>query len=155
DVRDERGLAGPPPRTLLYLLLRHAVLATHATVALRIRLAAGAAQPSEAGDPAVVDVLDAPSATLGRHAEGELPGLPGRRVHELTAHDHPGAAPLDELRESLARFRELPERALDELLAETLDLFGHRLDAWVTSLATRRLERMREARPRGLLIGGF
>src|SRR5690606_22859533 len=45
DVRDGRGLAGPPPRTLLYLLLRHAVLATHATVALRIRLAAGAAQP--------------------------------------------------------------------------------------------------------------
>ena len=37
----------------------------------------------------------------------------------------------------------------------TLDLYAHRLDAWITSLATRRLDSMREAAPAGLHIGAF
>jgi len=37
----------------------------------------------------------------------------------------------------------LPTETLDRLLRETLDLASHRLDAWVTSLATMRLSRMR------------
>jgi hypothetical protein len=45
------------------------------------------------------------------------------------------------------------ERAL--LLAETLDCASHRLDAWLTSLATRRLAKCRSDRPTGLVIGAF
>lgn len=44
------------------------------------------------------------------------------------------------------------ERAL--LLSETLDLASHRLDAWITSLATRRLADLRAAGP-GALIGAY
>jgi hypothetical protein len=48
-----------------------------------------------------------------------------------------------------------PVRA--QLLRETLDLASHRLDAWVTSLATERLERLRENAntATGLSIGGY
>jgi hypothetical protein len=48
---------------------------------------------------------------------------------------------------------ELRDRAL--LLAETLDCASHRLDAWLTSLATRRLRSARADGVRGLTIGAF
>ncbi len=40
-------------------------------------------------------------------------------------------------------------------LRETLDIFSHRLDAWITSLAARRLDSMRAAKPSGLVIGAY
>ncbi|MER7457933.1 hypothetical protein [Micromonospora sp. NPDC126480] len=41
------------------------------------------------------------------------------------------------------------------LMRESLGLGGHRLDAWATSLATERLQRLRAARPRGLQVGAY
>jgi hypothetical protein len=154
-IRAETGLPGPRPDTLLYLLLRHAVLTAYATTALRIQLAAGAAQPADVREPAVVDVLNPPTRTLGRHPSRGLPGLGTRQLHELTASDHPAAASLDELRAALDHLKTLPADALDRLLAETLDLFSYRLDAWITSLVTRRLERMRATTPANIGLGGF
>ena len=49
----------------------------------------------------------------------------------------------------------IPADELALLTAETIDLFSHRLDAWITSLATRRLRRLRAVRPDGCHIGGF
>ena len=37
----------------------------------------------------------------------------------------------------------------------TLDLCSHRLDAWITSFATKRLGEMRKASPTGVLFGGY
>lgn len=154
-IRDETGLPGEPPRTLRYLLLRHAVLMAYATTAFRIQLAAGAAQPANVREPGAVDVLGAESRTTGRHPDHGLPGIEGRALHELTAADHGAAAELDELRASLARLETLPEPKLDRLLAGALDLFAYRLDAWVTSLATRRLEQMRAVTSHGVIFGGY
>jgi hypothetical protein len=53
----------------------------------------------------------------------------------------------------LLEVRSSPERAL--LLAETLDCASHRYDAWVTSLATRRLAALRQPRPTGLAVGAY
>src|SRR5262249_4351913 len=44
---------------------------------------------------------------------------------------------------------------LEWLLRETLGLGAHRLDAWATSLASARLDRVRQARPTGIQIGAF
>ncbi len=41
------------------------------------------------------------------------------------------------------------------LLRETLDLCSHRLDAWITSLATERLRQLRTTKPKGLYLGGY
>lgn len=51
----------------------------------------------------------------------------------------------------------LNARVRAQLLRETLDLASHRLDAWITSLATERLERIRENgnTATGLSIGGY
>ena len=40
-------------------------------------------------------------------------------------------------------------------MAGTLDLASHRLDAWITSLATKRLHDMRRDSTSGVLFGGY
>ncbi|MFD2093351.1 hypothetical protein [Blastococcus deserti] len=51
----------------------------------------------------------------------------------------------------------LPPRTLTRLVRETLDLAGHRLDAWATALATDRLAEVRRlpGHAKGLLLGGW
>jgi hypothetical protein len=44
---------------------------------------------------------------------------------------------------------------IEGFFRDTLDLCSHRLDAWITSLATKRLMAMRRARPSGLHVGAF
>ncbi|MFE2581533.1 hypothetical protein [Streptomyces sp. NPDC059378] len=50
-----------------------------------------------------------------------------------------------------------PFTVLERLLGECLDLASHRLDAWITSLATVRLQAMRSAsrRPTGVHLGAY
>lgn len=47
-----------------------------------------------------------------------------------------------------------PDRAA-LLLAEAVDVASHRFDAWVTSLATRRLADLRAAKPTGVTLGAW
>lgn len=58
-------------------------------------------------------------------------------------------------RASLGRVAGLPTAELDRLASSALDCVSHRLDAWVTSVATRRLATVRGDRGRGTYIGGF
>ncbi|HYJ26358.1 MAG TPA: hypothetical protein VEW73_01510, partial [Nocardioides sp.] len=58
-------------------------------------------------------------------------------------------------RASLQRLVGRPTAELDRLAASTLDTVSHRLDAWETSVATRRLEALRTARGSGSYVGGF
>src|SRR5262249_20974547 len=44
---------------------------------------------------------------------------------------------------------------LERHLAGILDATSHRLDAWITSLATRRLAELRATQPTGLSVGGY
>ena len=44
---------------------------------------------------------------------------------------------------------------VDTLFRQTLDLCSHRLDAWFTSLATKRLSAMRERTPTGIHLGAY
>ena len=37
----------------------------------------------------------------------------------------------------------------------TLDLASHRLDAWITSFATKRLASMRASQPQGVYVGAY
>src|SRR5262249_8104447 len=59
-------------------------------------------------------------------------------------------------RKTVGVLSKLPCAELDRLVGETLDACSHRVDCWVTSLATRRLQsEMRPAAPAGLHTGGF
>ncbi|MCP4338317.1 MAG: hypothetical protein GY799_05380 [Desulfobulbaceae bacterium] len=45
---------------------------------------------------------------------------------------------------ALGKLKDLPTAELERLLTETLGVCSYRVDAWITSLATRRLEKMRQ-----------
>ncbi len=64
-------------------------------------------------------------------------------------------ARFNELRAALGELKvtDLDERRI--LLAETLDIASHRLDAWLTALVERRRRTLRAARPDGLSIGAY
>jgi hypothetical protein len=58
-------------------------------------------------------------------------------------------------RSALRRLAVVPSAELDRLLREHLDVCGHRLDAWYTSLATRRLSALRRQAPGGVYVGAY
>jgi hypothetical protein len=143
EIRDRAQLAGSPT-PLLYLLLRHSALREYAVAA-----------PGDRFDPELVHVR---------------PGLQQQTVWDRLLAGGAGAA-LDQARagaagatsparfaaflQSLQHLVGLPVASLELLLAETLDLCSHRLDAWVTSFATKRLAALRAASPTGILVGGY
>ena len=55
----------------------------------------------------------------------------------------------------LAALATLPTAELQRRFGETLDTCSHRLDAWITALASERLWTMRSAVPNGCHVGGF
>lgn len=57
--------------------------------------------------------------------------------------------------ESLAFLKDRTAGELGHAFRTTLDLYAHRLDAWITALATKRLDEMREQAPEGLHLGAF
>jgi hypothetical protein len=65
----------------------------------------------------------------------------------------PSAA--DELHASLAYLAGRADADFGSLLGGSLDASAHRLDAWITALATRRLGQLRAAHPAQVYVGGF
>lgn len=66
-----------------------------------------------------------------------------------------GVASLPGFRTSLWWLKDLDSEALQLLMQGTLDLSAHRLDAWITSFATKRLQTMRATSPTGQYIGAY
>ena len=58
-------------------------------------------------------------------------------------------------RASLQHLQSLAPDTLSHLLRGTLDVCSHRLDAWITSLATKRLTAMRQAHATGVYLGAY
>ncbi len=161
DVLEDRLLA--PDGTaalvdaLLYLLLRHSVLLAYVHVASRILVRRGLMSAQPFLEPALVDIAGgsrpAHTRTLLRILELDPELRPS--LHTLTAADEPEAAALDDMRAALAHLETLPVDTLAREMCGCLDLYAYRLDAWITSLATRRLSELRAVRERGLAMGGY
>jgi len=155
DILNENFQPGDPSQpftpTLLYLLLRHSVLLTYIDVARRILY-----QPP-IREPVLVDIAGEvkPDRTRTFLRILDLDPTLRSKLHTLTANQNPEAARLDELRESLSYLENLPVDMLARQMCSCLDLFAYRLDAWITSLATERLLKLRASQPLGSNIGGF
>ena len=67
----------------------------------------------------------------------------------------PGAARLASFRQALTQLSTYPAGRLESELFGTLDICNHRIDAWFTALASRRLETIRATSPTGVVIGGW
>jgi hypothetical protein len=96
--------------------------------------------------------------TLWQRFERPIPNLTGQvplgRFLE-TNRQAPEVSSIRQHLEALQALEALPTAELQRLFTETLDLCAHRLDAWLTSLATRRLQAMRQATPIGAHLGAF
>jgi hypothetical protein len=79
--------------------------------------------------------------------------LGSRTIAEMAR--SPGAGELSEMREALTQMSGLSFDELTRLLTGTLDTCSHRIDAWITSLAQRRLTERRQASPKGLYLGAY
>jgi hypothetical protein len=79
----------------------------------------------------------------------------GAQLGKLVAQWPEHLANVATFRESLEFLQQRKVGELDLALRTTLDCAAHRLDAWITSLATKRLDLMREATPSGVHLGAF
>jgi hypothetical protein len=142
----------PPGAPLLHVLLRHAFLR---------QLAEDVARK--------LDTPDTPFAQLVRDAElNDLLPAPtptrtwswqrAQQIDGQTVLDDAAAHPGAELADFLAAVGALAGKdpaGLERHLVSTLDSASHRLDAWTTSLATRRLAELRASSATGLSVGGY
>src|SRR4029453_2115885 len=76
-------------------------------------------------------------------------------LHTAPAFSSPADGEVKDFRAALQHLKNLPAQQLDLLLRAALDLSSHRLDAWITSFATKRLKYMRRERPAGAYIGSY
>jgi hypothetical protein len=154
------------PQSLLLALGRLAVLAT-ADRACRRLLGADGIDPAiiEAWDREVLTPAD-PLARLSDRLAAELSFTPGQPIHRLLLGPNapPDADPLQSVRSALRALARpdpatpdatYPPELLDMILRTELGLLSHRLDAWYTGLATRRLLDRRAGQAAGTYVGAW
>ncbi len=141
----ESGLETKPDM-LFYLLLRHAALLAYSNAIFQKLMSEGKIKWENRLEPSTVSNKAPATPTLGRYLLNNANVL-------AKEEDHP--AELKEFRDSLQGLENLSVARLEDLFRETMDISAHRLDAWATSLAGRRLFEMRKQQPTGILLGGF
>ncbi|MGH9753787.1 MAG: hypothetical protein ACREA2_13490 [Blastocatellia bacterium] len=158
---------GAPPHELLCLLLRHSMLLEYDAAGSRILINKESLEPADRREPELVGmgqaaqtVWDRMNTTITMQGVQE-PIKVGKYLLGSTPSGEPDAEtklalkPLSEFRASLGRLKSLDVAKLENLMAGALDLCSHRLDAWITSFATKRLDEMRKAGSAGALFGGY
>ena len=134
----------PAPFSVLYLLLRHSMMVEYANAAAR---ALGRA-PHLRAEPEHVRFTQLPMET-------PLDRISAAGLHTGPAFTQPDDTNVQDFRKSLEALTVLKTDKLSMLMRGALDLSSHRLDAWVTSFATKRLKTMRQKDPAGVYLGGY
>jgi hypothetical protein len=169
----------PKPHTLLHLLLRHSMLLEYTNAATRFLIKLQPQVAHMRREPELVDLpLGQLTQTVWRQLAKKIT-VDGVGEIELAKYMLPPASPtgdpdvikepdfkqIKEFRDSLSHLKSLSVDKLERLMAGTLDLCSHRIDAWITSFATKRLEEMRLEEERAIqahkqnlpavLLGGY
>lgn len=162
DIRDERYPGGAAPTSLLYKVLRQAVLREYANSAFDVQIANANLTAEAKKEPVYVGFESRPATTAWQALDA--PAHDGKAMttkaylYGLTAEETTVGTPfvrLGELRAALDWLAMLPTAELERLFTETLDCFSHRLDAWITSLATKSLSERRAAGVAMTYLGGY
>jgi hypothetical protein len=149
------------PTALLYRLARHGALLAYRKAGFDLLDRVGILAVGERREPELVAIVP---NTETRQTVWQRLAAPVAGVTAVSLSDHlreaepattPEAETLRQHNAALETLEALPTAELDRLFTETLDCCAHRLDAWVTALATERLHQMREARPTGVHLGAF
>ena len=156
----------PQPHTLLHLLLRHSMLLEYATAATQLLLKRQPSTSDLRREPELVDLpLGQLTLTVWRQLATKI-NVNGGEPIELGKYllppsgdpdvaKEPDLKQIKEFRASLGHLKSLTVDKLERLMAGMLDLCSHRLDAWITSFATKRLAEMRKTNPTAVLFGGY
>jgi hypothetical protein len=150
----------PEPSTLLYELLRIATITQYAQLGDHVLQANHTPGYSPWAVEEVIDIAGVLSSAQSIIKIMFLDPTFAKSIrdNEVEAITH---------RNGLAQLRSLPTAELDRLLRETLDLASHRVDAWATAFATRRVFALRDAQeeiheddrgdgiPEGTFFGGY
>jgi hypothetical protein len=159
-------LANPVPADrqapLLKVLLRHAYLRQQAEAAARVHGRGGADAAALLRDQELVDLMPAPAPTPSwkwQRAQRVAAVTGTRTVGEfldtLADFSDPSVRALGEFKASLQALGTSDVVQLERELRTALGSAGYRLDAWVTSLATRRLAELRQKQAEGIVIGAY
>lgn len=162
EIRRRNGFFEKPPIPLLYVLLRYATLREYAAAAFRLSPPAADSQRYE---PELININpetsqqtltvwdqlekvigDTNPTPIGVYLDQLLRAASGVKDSLLPEYV--------EFRESLRWLKDRPTGVLEPLVSETIDLCSHRLDAWITSLATRKLDKLAKENG-GLYLGGY
>jgi hypothetical protein len=157
NLRDPSESGAPAAATpLLFRLLRHSALREYAAAATRIQARAGALGDWEHLEPELVDILiSGETATVWRQlGRSWQTGTIGDYLNSMDP-ANPDLADLRDFKAALNVLSQQPEDGLERQLRLVIDSASHRLDAWLTSFATRRLDSLRVAAPTGTHVGGF
>jgi hypothetical protein len=159
---------GPRPTSLLYRLLRQSLLREYHTQAVTAEVGAGHLPAEAARESELVGIGQAAAGRLTPWQVLARPALPRPGLtwaqYLYSVRDDPLSGTLPELLAALDGLAGLPTAELDRLLSETLDVCSHRLDAWVTSIASSLLGRLRpppdaeaeaSSEPPPLALGAF
>ena len=149
DVDAVAAATDERPASLLAALVRQGWLREHAVAAARL----------------IDDTDRGPGPRRGalrvRRLDARLVGAARRPVGgdtvraRLASAGDPAAADIEAFRAAALTVAAASADVLAPHVAETLDAASHRVDAWATSLATRRLAELRAERPTGVLVGGY
>jgi hypothetical protein len=147
------------PVPLLYALVRQSLLRAYDAVAVQLLSQMPGANPADWEEHELVNWgPGGPTSTpFSRLAQSYSGTTVARYIDGLDNPTTPEERALFELRASLHRLSRVPVDVLEQALTETLDLAGHRLEAWLTSVATRRLLdiRVKQGRRDGIQLGGY
>jgi hypothetical protein len=153
-----------PATALLYRLARHGTLLEYRRAGLDVLDGAGQLQAGERREPELVGIVPGTEArrTIWDRLDAPVPGVTGAAPlgdHLQAALGSPapvaGTESLRAHHDAIAALEAVPTAELDRLFTETLDCCSHRIDAWITALATERLEQLRAAQPTGVHLGAF
>jgi hypothetical protein len=150
----------PTPTSLLYTLLRHSTLLEYLKAAQNILVSRQRMSPAQKRESEIIEVepgtsVFGPWQQLGTVVPEVSPQPLEVFLRQITTFEDPAVAQLGEFRASLRKLSPLTVPVLERLTTGALDLCSYRLDAWITSLATRRLTSMRQSNPEGIYIGGY
>ena len=169
EIRSRLHFASPAPATpqpgdgtqtpVFYRLLRHSALLEYAAAAYRGQAIA----PADRAEPELVNISplsEDRTATIWDILARPLPGSSRSAGHDLDGLRRSGGpdGAFTEFWQRVGTLASRPVVDLEFALRGALDTASYRLDAWITSLATKRLRAMRgtgAGRVEGTLVGGY
>ena len=149
--------------SLLETMLRHSMLLEYASATAAIAgTEAGGNFAALLRDPELIDLVNGLplSTTWKRLLDRKVAAITGTKtirehLDGLRTFTAPQVGALGAFRDSLEHLQNLDSEALQFLMQGTIDLASYRLDAWITSIATKRLAAMRVSQPQGIYVGGY